>query len=316
MKRDRRLAQSYSFCGALARREARNFYPAFWLLPRQRREAMCGLYAFLRHTDDLADEPASPSEKASALCAWRRELDCALSGGATAWPGLVALADTVARHEIPPSLLHEAIEGVSMDIEPRPYATFDELANYCYHVASVVGLCCIRIWGYRSDGGEAERHAERCGIALQLTNIIRDVRDDARNSRYYLPQEDLARFGVSHDDLTGTGPPRLAVRELLAFEAARAYELYDHAGALGPFVAPVGRPVLATIVGIYRALLDQIVERDYDVFSSRVSVPKWRKLAIAMRGFAGRLTGQDSGAFAATTAPGTPPQVQTPVRSN
>ncbi len=118
-----------------------------------------------------------------------------------------------------------------------------------------------------------------------------------------MPQEDLAQFGVIHDDLTGAGPPRRAVCELLAFEAARAYELYGHAQALAPLVAPVGRPVLATIVGIYRALLDQIAERNYDVFSSRVSVPKRRKLAIVLRGLAGRLTGEHSMAFAQITAP-------------
>jgi 15-cis-phytoene synthase len=303
MKMDRRLQQSYSFCRALARREARNFYPAFWLLPRPERQSMCALYAFLRHTDDLADVSGSAVSKAGALDAWRHELDGALRGQATTWPGFSALADTVARHGIPPSLLHEAIEGVSMDIEPRPFVSFDELTNYCYHVASVVGLCCIRIWGYRSAGGEAERHAERCGIALQLTNIIRDVRDDAQSGRFYLPQEDLARFGVGHDDLTAPGPPRTAVRDLLAFEAQRAYEFYDHARWLDPLVAPVGRPVLATIVGIYRALLDRIVKRDYDVFSSRVSVPKWRKLAIALGGLAGRYAARDREVCPADTAP-------------
>ena len=143
MKTDRALQASYRFCGALARREARNFYYAFLLLPAAGRRSMCALYAFLRHTDDLADEPGSAAAKARALDAWRLDLASALAGTGTAWPGLAALADTVARHSIPADLLQEVIDGVSMDVEPRRFATFDELTDYCYHVASVVGLAAF-----------------------------------------------------------------------------------------------------------------------------------------------------------------------------
>jgi 15-cis-phytoene synthase len=289
MKMDRNLKDSYSFCCALARREARNFYYAFLLLPRVKRQSMCALYAFLRRTDDLADLPATAEEKSRALVLWRRELDQALTGMATGWPGFLALADAVSRHGIPPELLREAIDGVSMDVEPRPLASFDDLAVYCYHVASVVGLCCLRIWGYRSENGTAERLAERCGIALQLTNIIRDVHDDACTGRIYLPQDDMARFSVKPDDLSAGGPPSQHVRDLLAFEKDRALEYYDSVRELAPLVDPVGRPVLLTIVGIYRALLDQIVKRDYDVFSTRVSLSPLRKTAIMLAGLAGRL---------------------------
>ena len=209
VRTDQVLQASYRFCGALARRQARNFYYAFLLLPRARRRSMCALYAFLRHTDDLADEPGSAAEKARALDAggasstrrWRAE--------ARRWPGLPALADTVARHGIPAHLLHEVIDGVSMDLQPRRFATFDDLADYCHHVASVVGLCCLHIWGYRSEGGKAEQLAERCGIALQLTNIIRDVRDDARNGRIYLPR---GRPGAVRRGAGGTGGRRPAQR--------------------------------------------------------------------------------------------------------
>ncbi len=176
----------------------------------------------MRHTDDLADEPGPPEVKARALESWGYALDAAIAGDAGAWPGFPALDDTVARHAIPPHLLHEVIEGVSMDIEPRGFATFDELADYCYHVASVVGLCCLHIWGYRSEGGQAERLAEHCGIALQLTNILRDVRDDARAGRIYLPRDDMARFGVEPEELAAGGRPGERVRELLAFEGRRA----------------------------------------------------------------------------------------------
>jgi phytoene synthase len=286
---DRLLRESYRFCGALSRREAKNFYYAFLLLPRERRRSMCALYAFLRHTDDLADEPGPDEQKARALESWRHALDAALADGADGWPGFPALADTVARHAIPAKLLHEVIEGVSMDIEPRGFATFEELADYCYHVASVVGLCCLHIWGYRSEGGEAERLAEHCGLALQITNIIRDVHEDARAGRIYLPREDLARFGVEPGELAVAGPPGDRVRELLAFEARRAYEFYEDARRLIPLVDPVGRPVLRTIVGIYRALLDEIVRRDYRVLDGRISLSPWRKIAIALGAIAGRM---------------------------
>jgi phytoene synthase len=286
---DRALRESYRFCGALSRREARNFYYAFLLLPPGRRRSMCALYAFLRHTDDLADEPGPDDRKAEALEAWRHALDATFAGDPGAWPGLPALADTVTRHAIPSHLLHEAIEGVSMDIQHRGFATFGELADYCYHVASVVGLCCLHIWGYRSEGGEAERLAEHCGLALQLTNILRDVREDALSGRIYLPREDLARFGVAPEDLAAAGRPGDRVRELLAFEARRAYEYYEDARRLVPLVAPVGRPVLRTIVGIYRALLDEIARRDYGVLDGRIALPPWRKLAIALKAIAGRM---------------------------
>jgi 15-cis-phytoene synthase len=289
MKMDRALQVSYEFCTILARQEARNFYCAFLLLPAQERRSMCALYAFLRHTDDLADEPAREIDKSRALDGWRRELDRALAGLGTAWPGFPALANTVARHAIPPDLLVKAIDGVSMDIEPRRFATFDDLTDYCYHVASVVGLCCLHIWGYRSEGGKAERLAESCGIALQLTNIIRDVREDARNGRIYLPEEDLERFGVRDDELAAEGRPSLQLRELLAFEGQRAYENYQDADRLIPLIDPVGRPVLRTIVGTYCALLDEIARREYDVLDGRISVRSWRKFAIALRAMASRI---------------------------
>jgi 15-cis-phytoene synthase len=283
MKMDRALEASHRFCGVLARREARNFYYAFLLLPHAERRSMCALYAFLRHTDDLADEPATAADKGRALDAWRDELVAALAGRGTTWPGLPALADTVERHSIPPDLLMKAIDGVSMDVEPRRFVTFADLTDYCYHVASVVGLSCLHIWGYRSDGGKAERLAESCGIALQLTNIIRDVREDARNGRIYLPEEDLARFGVEAGELAREGRPSDRVRALLAFEGARAYEYYAQADPLTPLVDRVGRPVLRTIVGIYRALLDEIARRDYHVLDGRISLRPWHKLAVALR---------------------------------
>src|SRR6516162_1011539 len=178
--RNEPLRASYRFCSRIARREAKNFYHAFLLLPPGRRRSMCALYAFLRHTDDLADEPGPVAVRTQALSDWRLEVDVALAGEEPEWPGFLALVDTVARHAIPAKLLYEVIEGVSRDIQPARFATFEDLAEYCYQVASVVGLCCLHIWGYRSEGGKAEQLAEACVIALQLTNIIQHVRDDAQ----------------------------------------------------------------------------------------------------------------------------------------
>src|SRR5206468_2384164 len=154
------------------------------------------------------------------------------------WPGWPAVADTVARYAIPARYLHAVLDGVESDLEPRPFETFDELYAYCYRVASAVGLCCLHIWGFRSDGGKAEELAEACGLALQLTNIVRDVREDAESGRIYLPRDDLRRFGVAPEDLTAAqaGEP---LRQLLAFEGHRAYDYYERARPLAGLVAPV-----------------------------------------------------------------------------
>src|SRR6476620_6184520 len=147
---DDALRRSYQFCAELSRRTAKNFYWSFLLLPAARRRSMCALYAFMRHTDDLADEPGPAADKQAALDAWARELDRALDGGGDAaggWAGLAALADTVRRHAIPARYLHEVIGGVTTDVRPQSFATFDDLDRYCYRVASVVGLCCLHIWG-------------------------------------------------------------------------------------------------------------------------------------------------------------------------
>ncbi len=281
------LRASYRLCSEIARREARNFYYSFLLLPPSRRRAMCALYAFMRHTDDLADEPGPADSKRSALLSWRSELESALANPSSIRsPILPALVDTVHRHHIPPRYLFDVLDGVEMDIEPCTFARFEDLYTYCYRVASAVGLCCIHIWGFRSENGRAEQLAESCGIALQLTNILRDVREDAANGRVYLPLEDLARFGVDPSELTSdTLHPRL--HDLLKFQADRAYDYYTRACPLVGLVAPVGRPVLRAIVGIYRSLLDEIVRRGYNVLSGRISLSPWRKAAITLRSLAG-----------------------------
>jgi phytoene synthase len=281
------LEASYQFCEQVARREARNFYYAFRLLPPDRRRAMCVLYAFMRQTDDLADEPGEPGAQHAAIAAWRRDLERLVAGETPGgWAGFPALGASITRHAIPPRHLAEVINGVEQDIEPREFATFDELRQYCYLVASAVGLCCLAIWGYDSRGGQAERLAEDCGIALQLTNIVRDVPEDLARGRIYLPRQDLARFGVTPEDLRA-GVLTTPVRDLLAAQAARARGYYASLSALIPLVDPVGRPVLRSIVGIYRALLEEIDHRGYDVFSRRVALSRWRKTTIAVRSLLG-----------------------------
>jgi phytoene synthase len=296
---------SYRACAAIARREARNFYFAFLLLPRERRRAMCALYAFMRQTDDLADEEKGIGEKRRALEEWRRSLAFALGAGvepattssfgerdeaggleARGRAILPAFVDAVATYGIPVEYLWDVIDGVSGDLEAVNFATFAELRRYCYRVASVVGMCCLHVWGYRSEGGEAERLADSCGVALQLTNILRDVREDAARGRVYLPTEDLEKFGVDRGELrAATVSDRL--KALLAFEGARAQEFYRRGAPLVKMVSPVGRPVLRTIVGIYRALLDEIAARGYEVLAKRVRVPGWKKASIAFRSLAG-----------------------------
>jgi phytoene synthase len=279
------LDASYRFCDEVARREAANFYPAFRLLPAERRRSMVALYAFLRRTDDLADDAIDSASARADLDIWREDLDRALDGSSqpVSWPGWPALAHMVDRHKLPRRHLHEVIDGVLMDIDPKPFDTFAELRGYCYHVASAVGLSCLHIWGFRSEGGRAERLAESAGIALQLTNILRDVREDAEKGRIYLPREDLDRFGVDARALSSSSPLSKPVHDLFAFQAARAASFYAESRGLSSLVAPVGRPVLRAIVGIYRALLDEIARRDYDVLAGRVRVPGWRKAMITVR---------------------------------
>ena len=274
------LAESYRFCDLLSRREAKNFYYSFRLLPTERRKSMTALYAFLRKTDDIADDPGAAIDKRVSLDAWRMALDLALKGeNDSFWPGLPALADTVHRHAIPPKYLIEVIDGVKMDLEGFSYSTFDDLYRYCYRVASAVGLSCLYIWGFDETDGEAQRLAEANGLALQLTNILRDVRADAVIGRTYLPAEDLERFKVRPESLRNgvMTPPH---RDLFVFQADRARRYYDLAAPLAGWVNPVGRPVLATITGIYRALLDEIVRQDYDVLKKRIRIPAWRKATI------------------------------------
>lgn len=270
---------------------------------------MCALYAFMRVCDDLGDDPqASTDEKAGNLRDWRRQLHEALAGADRrleksgkrkvesgqspignphfAIPDsravFPALADVVGRYEIPRDYLCDVIDGVEADLQPREFETFEDLSHYCYQVAGAVGLCCLHVWGYRDD--RAIPRAIDCGTAFQLTNILRDVGEDAAMGRVYLPREDLQRFQFTAGDLLArTCDDRF--RRLMKFEVDRARDYYALAAQLREYLHPPGRPIFSAMLKTYRGLLDEIERRDYDVFARRISLSRWRKLRIALGAF-------------------------------
>jgi phytoene synthase len=266
--------ESYEYCRTVARGRAKNFYYSFILLDRPRRDAMCAIYAFMRYCDDLSDEPGA---ERSRMERWRAELADALEGRYSDHPVWPAFDDTVRRYKIPHGYFFEMVDGVASDLEPRRIESFDELYRYCYQVASVVGMTIIHVFGY--DAPEAPRLAEKCGIAFQLTNIIRDVAEDAARGRMYLPAEDLLRFGVE------TVEEGRSLRELLHFEAERARSYYDESLPLITMVHPGSRASLAALIRIYRRLLERIQQANYDVLSRRMSVPVWEKAWIVMQAY-------------------------------
>ncbi|MGI9071974.1 MAG: phytoene/squalene synthase family protein [Bryobacteraceae bacterium] len=280
------LEDSYRYCRRIARKRARNFYYSFLLLERPQRDAMCAIYAFMRHCDDLSDSPVVPLDKPpnlhQSIAEWRVELNRALSGDVESnliWP---AFHDTVERYSIPHRFFHEMIDAIMSDLEPRQIQTFDELYRYCYQVASVVGLTIVHIFGF--DSVKALLLAEKCGVAFQLTNILRDVREDAEAGRVYLPREDLNRFSVLVDQLR-SGKEDDRFRELMSFEAARAREYYDESAGLSELVTQESRRSLWALREIYRRLLSRIERSNYSVLSRRVNLPTRTKVALLFRAF-------------------------------
>jgi phytoene synthase len=293
---------AYSVCKGITRRAAKNFYYAFMVLPRRKREALCAVYAFMRRCDDISDDPAlSLPERRRKLDEWLDALHCAQQGQPTDDAILLALTDAQRRYAIPAGLLDELAHGTAMDLDDIEnfaqtptlpgvtvhYQTFEDLRLYCYRVASVVGLVCIHVFGYRDPA--AETLAERCGLAFQLTNIIRDVKEDASLGRIYLPEEDLARFDLSASDLLGTADP-VRFRPVLALEADRARELYASGDELIPYVSEESQPALWVLITIYRSLLERIAEKQYDVFTAKITLSTWKKLIILSKGFLKRIT--------------------------
>ncbi|HEY6301038.1 MAG TPA: presqualene diphosphate synthase HpnD [Candidatus Binatus sp.] len=275
------LDADYERCAQVTRRSRSSFYYAFILLPPERRRGLYAVYAFCRFIDDIADDE-SIREPALLLKRWREELERVYSGAPTRALSR-ALADSARRFKIPRELFEEIINGVEMDLSRKRYQTWDELRPYCYRVASALGLICIEIFGYRNPA--AKLYAENLGLALQLTNILRDVREDAERGRIYLPLEDLARFNVSEQEiLGGVYSPNFV--NLMDFEARRARELYALAQSE---LALEDRATLLTAEAmrlIYAALLERIIKSNYRVLDRRHSLSAPHKLYLVGRAWA------------------------------
>jgi len=275
------IDESYEYCLRVARTRAKNFYYSFVLLSTQQRKAMCAIYAFMRYCDDLSDEPGASK---AAVDGWRADLEEALEGRFTDHPVWPAFHHTVRRFGIPHEYFRQMIDGIESDLEPRRLETFEELYLYCYRVASVVGLTIIHIFGF--DTRSALPLAEKCGVAFQLTNILRDIQEDAALGRIYIPAEDLRRFGVTDEDLrTGKRSPEFL--ELMRFEAARARAYYNESLPLLELIHPRSRSSLWALISIYSRLLERIVSKNYDVFTRRVRLSLFEKSWIVVKAMVG-----------------------------
>jgi 15-cis-phytoene synthase len=287
------IAEAYAVCRTIAQREAKNFYYSFRVLPEPKRNAMCAVYAFMRRADDISDDESMPvAERREVMSRWLaawREARRSGSGD----PVFLAVNDTQKRFAIPDALLEDLVRGTTMDLEPRAttegelqtFASFEDLYEYCYLVASVVGLVCIRIFGYSDP--TAEKLAEETGVAFQLTNILRDVKEDVERGRLYLPLDLLREFEVSADrvKMLASGAA-MGANERAALRALglRAEKYYASADLLLPLIDVDSRAALWVLVTIYHGLLRKISNADYDVFTGRVSVSTPAKLAILARG--------------------------------
>lgn len=271
------LLSAYHYCDRIARQRARNFYPAFRFLPKQRRLALSAFYVFCSLSDDIADDHSgiSSTERREKLQSWRKSLESCFAGKPDSQVFL-ALSDCVERFQLPKEPFFDLLRGIEMDLAPRSYSTFDELKTYCQLVASTVGLVSVRIFGCQDSS--ADRYADTLGIALQLTNILRDLSEDLRRNRVYLPQEDLERFSYSLRDLQNLVYDQRFV-ELIRFQYERAREYFHQAdpriiGSDSSKLLPA--EIMKTV---YRQILEEIPRRKYNVINEQLKIPKWRILA-------------------------------------
>ncbi len=291
------LNHAYAVCRGVARRSAKNFYYGFLVLPAEKRNALCAVYAFMRHADDLADDPGMEVQlKRQKLDEWLEAAKQVFSGRPTDDPVLMALGHAQRRFKIPQDLFEKLVYGTGMDLDIPPASpnspavlcnTFEDLKQYCYYVASVVGLVCIHIFGYQDK--KAEFLAEDCGLAFQLTNIIRDIKEDAGMGRIYIPDEDLMRSSLTAENFSATAmadPVKAQqLRPALEYEAERARRYYESGKWLMELIDEDSRAALWVLVEIYSRLLKKIVDRNYDVFTERASLSTWEKLTVLARGF-------------------------------
>ena len=275
------LQQAYAYCEGLTKAHSKTFYTASALMPAEKRRAVRALYAFCRISDDLidcADPGASTAERLAALEGWRRR--ALLSPPRPDDLPVLAWADTMANYRVPARYAHQLIDGVAKDILKTRYATFDELAEYSYGVASTVGLMSMHITGF--DGPQAIPYAVKLGVALQMTNILRDVGEDWRAGRVYLPQDELAAYGLSKEDLAAAGVPGAQVddrwRALMRFQIARNRRLFAESLPGVDLLHRDGRFAIAAAAELYQGILDDIAAHEYQVFTRRAHLTKWAKL--------------------------------------
>ena len=272
------LKAAHDHCQRVTRAEAKNFYYAFRTLPARKRRAIYAAYAFCRLCDDIADGDLPPDEKGRLLDETRARLGSDANAGRH--PVFLALHDTIEAFDIPVRHFHEIIDGVEMDLTTTRYGTFEELRVYCYRVASAVGLVCIEIFGY--EGEEAKEYAVDMGLAMQLTNIIRDVREDSLRGRIYVPLDELERFRYTEQDLE-QGVVNESFRQLMEYQAARARGHFERGRRIVPLLSADSRACLALLHGLYSRILDRIEATGFDVYSRRVGLGTHEKLFLLAR---------------------------------
>jgi phytoene synthase len=282
------LLASYRSAEAIARSRS-NFYYSFVVLPPGKRRAFCAVYAFMRYCDDISDGNARREIKQKQLRDWRSALDAAYSGSVQENPILPAFRDTVNAFSIPAQYFHWIIDGAEMDLDVARYDSFEDLYKYCFNVASAVGLVCLHIFGFTDE--RARKYAEQCGIAFQLTNILRDIKEDTESGRIYLPIEDLNKFEYASDELR-QGVVDERFRKLMRFEAERAREYYAAARKLLPLIDDSSRPALWAMIKIYERILDRIELRKYDVFRNSIRLANTEKISIALKALGMRFFGR------------------------
>ena len=279
------IDESREFCATLTKREARNFYYGLKLLPAQKRQAMFALYAYMRLVDDIADgqDGVTLAQRGEALDAWSEATQAALAGrnpedGRLLWPAFTEMVNT---HRVPHRLFADVIAGQRQDLATPVFQTFDELREYCYRVAGVVGIASIYIWGF--NGGEpTEALAIDRGVAFQLTNILRDLREDADRGRIYLPRTELAAAGISEKDImSGNAGP--AFEKLMREQIARARDYYRRSEALDSMISADCRATLAAMTQIYHGILEKMSADPVRVLHQRISLSPMAKFRIAWR---------------------------------
>ena len=285
------LDRAYVHCQRVAKEHAKNFYYAFRALPSRKRNAIYATYAVCRLWDDIADEDDIPIEQKRRLFSQARSdltqvltsvnVDVDSKTGRTdLQPEFVALADAVRAFRVPERYFTEILTGVESDLTKTRFANFSELREYCYGVASAVGLICIEIFGH--DDPRAEGYAIDMGIALQLTNILRDIKEDSDRGRIYLPQDELAQFGYAENDLMRQVYDE-RFKSLMRYQVARARSYYERSRPLFELIEPESRTCLRVLHAAYLAILNRIERSDYDVFSGRIGLTSAEKLMIAAR---------------------------------